>query len=66
VLQVLAFHQGGYFFWSDVIKDPAKGDQLIAPVMELSQIFSRQEFNNRDCSEKTCNLLKTKSNHVIF
>jgi hypothetical protein len=21
---------------------------------------------NRDCSEKTCNLLKTKSNHVIF
>ena len=20
----------------------------------------------RDCSEKTCNLLKTKSNHVIF
>jgi mRNA interferase MazF len=25
-----------------------------------------KERLTRDCSEKTCNLLKTKSNHVIF
>jgi hypothetical protein len=61
------------FYW----RDPKKGYQHIGTLPERRKNPTRitQEsvmkwgevyFANRDCSEKSYNLLKSKSNHIIF